>query len=97
MNTSAYGHLLTLTEFALVLETTDKEQGFGSMEKFGKYCALGAAQLHGEDATTINNRVCALTGMTVVHMNDTLRWNFKRIATLIREKLDEAKPVCNLA
>lgn len=77
---------MKLIEFADLLETTDKQQGFGSMDT---YCALGAADVCSEEAFIINNQVSTLTGMTVIHLNDKLRWSFKQIAALIKEKLGD--------
>lgn len=95
---------MTLIEFATLLETTDKKQGFGfliSMDK-SECCALGLAAnkiypeldmftqgIYGNAELHRLEEDCTnLTGLSILQMNDRKKLSFKDMAKLIRYKLE---------
>lgn len=91
---------MTLLEFASVLETTDKKQGFWKLHDLEKdtYCALGvAADAMGIDLTRtyvddinlkyLENNFRTQMDEAITYLNDQSQWTFKQIAAFIYRKL----------
>lgn len=93
--------LITLSEFATLLEETDKVQCFGSLVYGDKCCALGLVALEVGipiNIGTYNSPILRklqdeffdLFDISITTTNDVLKKNFKEIAHLIRTKLGDS-------